>query len=91
MSQSKAKRWYIEGIVQGVGFRHFVRGQAKVLKLTGWARNLADGRVEVFATGPAQSLSELAAALHKGPPMCTVRSVEQLDAAPESHSDFEIR
>lgn len=91
MSESKAKRWYIDGIVQGVGFRQFARGQAKAMKLTGWAKNLADGRVEVLAVGPPQRLKEFAAALHKGPPLSTVRSVEELDAAPESHSDFQVR
>jgi acylphosphatase len=91
MPATKAKRWYIHGIVQGVGFRYFVRTQAQALNLTGWTRNLSDGRVEVLAVGPHERLSELAAALHKGPPMSTVRHVEEQEAAPENHSDFHVR
>jgi acylphosphatase len=91
MSASKAKRWYIHGIVQGVGFRYFVRAEARALNLTGWTKNLSDGRVEVLAVGPHDSLNQLAAALHKGPPMSTVRHVEELEAAPETHADFHVR
>lgn len=86
-----AKRWYITGIVQGVGFRYFARHQARSLNLKGWARNLSDGRVEVFAMGPVESLSNLASALHRGPNMSSVRHVEELEAAPEKCSDFEVR
>jgi acylphosphatase len=91
MSKAKAKRWYIHGIVQGVGFRYFVRTQARALNLTGWTRNLSDGRVEVLAVGSHESLNDLAAALHKGPPMSSVRRVEEQEAALESHSDFHVR
>lgn len=86
-----AKRWYVSGRVQGVGFRYFARHQARTLNLTGWAKNLSDGRVEVLAMGSPAQLSDLAAALHIGPHMSDVRSVEELDAAPEKLSDFHIR
>jgi acylphosphatase len=87
----QAKRWFISGIVHGVGFRYFVRHHARILNVTGWAKNLSDGRVEVLAMGPPGGLSELAAALHKGPPMSQVRSVEEQEATPESYTDFHIR
>jgi acylphosphatase len=86
-----AKRWYISGIVQGVGFRYFARHQARSLHLTGWTRNLSDGRVEVYAIGTPAGLNDLASALHKGPPMSSVRHVEELEAAPEKCSDFQVR
>lgn len=76
------------GIVQGVGFRYYARHHAQSLNLTGWAKNLSDGRVEVLAIGPSESLDDLASALHKGPPMSNVRSVEEREATPEKHSDF---
>ncbi len=85
-----AKRWYVSGIVQGVGFRYFVRHQARVLNLTGYAKNLDDGRVEVLAMGSAASLNDLASALHKGPPLSQVRSVDEQEAAPEKWSDFQV-
>ena len=68
-------------MVQGVGFRFFVQHRATALGLSGWARNLADGRVEVYAAGEAERLSDLAAALHSGPRMARVRTVEEQDAA----------
>lgn len=85
-----ARRWYISGIVQGVGFRYFVRHQARALNLTGYAKNLADGRVEVLAMGSRESLDDLASALHKGPPLSHVRSVDEQEAAPEKWSDFQV-
>lgn len=86
-----AKRWFVSGIVQGVGYRYFVRNNAQALNLKGWAKNLADGRVEVYAVGTPERLSDLAAALHKGPHMSDVRHVEELEAAPEKCSDFHVR
>lgn len=89
--RQEAKRWYIGGIVQGVGFRYFTRHHARTLNLTGYARNLDDGRVEVYAVGPPESLNEFASALHKGPPMSDVRSVEEQEAIIEKRSDFQVR
>ena len=79
------------GRVQGIGFRYFVQHQATSLGLAGWARNLEDGRVEVYAVGSPQRLNDLAAALHKGPRMAEVRSVEESDAEVDSLSSFLIR
>jgi acylphosphatase len=89
--QPEARRWYISGIVQGVGFRYFARHHARLLKLTGWAKNLSDGRVEVLAIGPSERLDDLASALHKGPPMSHVRSVEEQETTPQDCSDFQVR
>jgi acylphosphatase len=58
---------WVSGRVQGVGFRYFVRQQAAVLPLTGWVRNLHDGRVEVLAEGSRPDLENLLAALKRGP------------------------
>ena len=79
MAAKQAKRWFISGRVQGVGFRYFVQKRAVELGLAGWARNLEDGRVEVYAVGAQKKLSEFAAALHAGPPMSDVRTVEERD------------
>lgn len=91
MQRSAAKRWLIEGVVQGVGFRFFVQHKASALGLSGWARNLADGRVEVYAAGEVERLADLGAALYIGPRMARVRSVEERDAAVEKLSGFSIR
>jgi acylphosphatase len=92
MQQHKsAKRWFVSGEVQGVGFRFFVQRCAAELGIAGWARNLSDGRVEVYAVGPAARLSDLAAALHKGPRMAEVRSVEERDEEVQALNGFSIR
>lgn len=90
MNRKAARRWLIGGRVQGVGFRFFVQHQATALGLAGWARNLEDGRVEVYAIGSQEKLDELAAALHQGPRMADVRSVEQRDEAVQSLAAFSI-
>lgn len=64
------------GRVQGVGFRFFVIDTAQELDLTGWVRNLSDGRVEVLAEGPRNSLDRLLEILHQGPPASWVTRVD---------------
>jgi acylphosphatase len=91
MNPKKAKRWFVSGAVQGVGYRFFVQHKASALGLTGWARNLDDGRVEVYASGSPERLSDLASALHVGPRMAHVMGVEEQDAEPDGASSFSIR
>jgi acylphosphatase len=68
----------VRGRVQGVGFRWFVREEARRLGLSGWVTNLGSGDVEVMAGGTAASLARLRAALHVGPAGATVDEVEEL-------------
>jgi acylphosphatase len=89
--KSAARRWLVSGRVQGVGFRYFAQRRAEELGLNGWARNLDDGRVEVYATGPAERLSDLAAALHMGPRMAEVRGVEEMDDTVQTMVGFSVR
>jgi acylphosphatase len=91
MKQAAAKRWLVSGRVQGVGFRYFVQAKASELGTTGWARNLDDGRVEVYAIGTLQQLSDLAAALHVGPRMSDIRHVEEHEDSIQRFSGFLIR
>jgi acylphosphatase len=67
---------YIRGRVQGVGFRYFVVQKAQDLGLSGWVRNLRDGRVEVLAEGVLENLNDLLQILRKGPLSAEVRDVE---------------
>jgi acylphosphatase len=71
----------IRGRVQGVGFRWYVQREAAELNLDGWVRNTEDGEVEVVASGTEEDLSELRAALRRGPRGARVDSVieHQLD------------
>jgi len=91
MDRKAAKRWFVNGNVQGVGFRFFVQDKATTLGISGWARNVDDGRVEVYAVGSANKLSDLAAALHVGTRMADVRSVEEQEAKIENLSGFTVR
>jgi len=91
MGRKMAKRWFIDGTVQGVGFRVFVQHKAAALGLSGWARNTDDGRVEVYAVGTSDRLNDLAAALHVGPRIAQVRSVEEHEEEVESANGFAVR
>jgi len=86
----EARRWYVRGRVQGVGYRYFAQRAAPELGLTGYARNLDDGRVEVYAAGPAEKLAQLAPLLHRGPRWAEVRGVEEQDAAVQVSGSFRI-
>jgi acylphosphatase len=66
----------IEGRVQGVWFRESTRREAEPLGITGYARNLADGSVEVLACGEPDALDRLAQWLQNGPPLARVTRVE---------------
>jgi acylphosphatase len=85
-----ARRWIIHGRVQGVGFRYFAQHAAANLGLSGYARNLDDGAVEVYAVGTEEKLSEFAGLLHKGPRFAEVHGVEEQAAEIRSYASFEI-
>jgi len=85
-----ARLYLVRGRVQGVGYRDYAQRTASALGLTGYARNLDDGRVEVYAAGPLDKLSDLAAALRQGPRFSDVRGVEEQEAAHQQYSVFQI-
>jgi acylphosphatase len=71
-----ARRYLVSGRVQRVGFRYFTQDIASREGLTGYVRNLPDGRVEVVAEGDEASLTRLEAALWQGPSHARVEDVE---------------
>lgn len=77
----QAKRYFVSGTVQGVGYRYFASRAADRLDLAGYARNLRDGRVEVYAIGPEAALNEFRAELMRGPGAAMVSGVAEEDAA----------
>jgi acylphosphatase len=85
-----SKRFLVCGRVQGVGFRYFVEKNAARIGVTGWVRNLDDGRVEVQAQGNAKQLAELEGVLRQGPRWAEVRGVEVLDAPMLEYKSFRI-
>ena len=83
---------HISGRVQGVYYRASSVKRATALGLTGWVRNLADGRVEVVAEGPRAALEDFMSWCHQGPAMARVDRVEaRWSEAEEPHAEFRVR
>ncbi|TLS68676.1 acylphosphatase [Mariprofundus erugo] len=74
----------ISGRVQGVGFRYHTRSEAIRLGVTGWVRNLPDGRVEACICGSDGILEHMQQWLRHGPAMARVDDIEYLPATPTS-------
>ena len=72
-----ARRYYVSGTVQGVGYRYFAQRSAERLGLAGYAKNLSDGCVEVYAVGPAESLDAFRRDLERGPRSSRVSGVRE--------------
>ncbi len=72
-----ARRFYVTGRVQGVGYRNYVEHVAGKLGLHGFVRNRRDGRVEVFAMGSPERLGQLRVALERGPMMSEVAGLNE--------------
>ena len=89
-SRKQARLFYVEGRVQGVGFRFFVEDEANRLGLRGYVRNLYDGRVEVYALGEEVSLERLRRRLEQGPPGSRVERVTERETPRKSYNDFSI-
>jgi acylphosphatase len=75
-------RFVVRGHVQGVFFRASTREQALKLGLSGYAKNLPDGSVEVLACGSSEALGTLQQWLHRGPPSARVEGVTR-EAMPD--------
>ena len=86
-----ACRFVVRGRVQGVGYRYFVLREASALGVSGYARNLADGTVEVVAEGGEQELSALEAKLREGPAFARVSGVDRQPAGTRGDHGFHIR
>jgi len=88
----KAVHVLVSGQVQAVGYRQGCRHAARSLDLVGWVRNLADGRVEVFAQGADEDVSRFLDWLWAGPSMARVVGVESDVVAPDmTLTDFFIQ
>ncbi|HWZ27501.1 MAG TPA: acylphosphatase [Gemmatimonadales bacterium] len=70
-------RFLVRGLVQGVGYRWFVRRAAERLGLSGVARNLDDGSVEVLVQGDNADIASLELELRRGPSMARVQRVDK--------------
>jgi len=67
---------FVSGRVQGVGFRYFVRRHADTQQLSGYAKNLTDGRVEFLLQGDKTAVQLVLELIHRGPSYANVTDVE---------------
>ena len=86
-----AIHFWVSGRVQGVYFRASTQATARQLGLTGWVRNLPDGRVEGIACGPGKTLDKLVVWLHHGPDSAQVTDLQITQEAVQAWQGFEIR
>ena len=77
-----ARKFLIQGMVQGVGFRFFAQRSAARHQIRGYVKNLADGRVEALAEGPVAAVEEFKHDLTAGPSYSVVESVEEIVLEP---------
>jgi acylphosphatase len=86
-----ARRFLISGRVQGVGFRWFAHDAARREGVTGWVRNLPDGRVEAVVEGDEDAVTRVERALRSGPPGARVQTVNvEPEDAIGAFKDFSI-
>jgi acylphosphatase len=76
-----AKHLYIEGRVQGVGYRASFAAQARNTGISGWVRNRLDGTVEALIDGPDETLAQLIQWAHRGPPAARVTQLTVTEAS----------
>jgi acylphosphatase len=89
---SKRIHAFVSGRVQGVFFRSFVRSQANLKNLTGWVRNLPDGRVEIVAEGDSDRIDDFLELVRAGPTGARVESFDVQSEKPvHKFQEFSIR
>lgn len=81
MDRIQARRYWVSGSVQGVGFRFFAVRAAQRIGVAGYTRNLRDGRVEVYAVGDPDQLTAIQQELERGPRGAIVADVAEEEAA----------
>lgn len=94
MSQSGPtvrRRVHVAGRVQGVWFRESCRDRAVAVGVSGWVRNLGDGRVEGVLEGPPAAVDEVVAWCRQGPARARVDRVDVVDEMPVGERGFRVR
>ena len=83
---------FVIGRVQGVFYRSSAKSEAMRIGLTGWVKNLPDGRVELVAEGPPDAVDELLQWCYKGPAYSRVDRIEIQEETPtKEFNDFSVR
>jgi acylphosphatase len=90
MSGPVRRRVVVTGHVQGVFFRNSAQREAESAGVTGWVRNLPDGRVEAVFEGDPPAVERLVAWAHQGPSKARVVDVRVVDESPCGDPRFEV-
>jgi acylphosphatase len=90
MSGGVTVRVRVRGRVQGVWFRAWTKQEAEARGLSGWVRNEPDGSVSALLSGPGEAVGAMVAALHAGPPLARVETVETAAAEPPGAAGFHV-
>jgi acylphosphatase len=86
-----ARKFFIRGMVQGVGYRYFAQRSAARHQVRGYVRNLDDGRVEALAQGAERSVEAFKHDLYAGPTYSSVEDIEEIVLEPNrTFSSFRI-
>lgn len=83
-----ARRFFVSGEVQGVGYRFFAQRVAARHQVVGYVRNLSDGRVEAFAEGELENVEAFKHDLATGPGHARVEKIEELNMEPGTPYTF---
>jgi len=86
----KAVRLYINGTVQGVFFRAFIKENAERYNVKGFVRNLEDGRLEVFLEGNSEEVNKMVELCKKGPKHSMIRKVEEKSERFQDFKTFKV-
>ena len=91
MADKVARKFFLSGDVQGVGFRFFAQRAAARHQIVGYVKNLDDGRVEALAEGPARNVEAFKHELTTGPRFSSVDHIEEINLDPSgAYSSFRI-
>ena len=90
MTENICMNYFVSGKVQGVWFRASTQKVATSLGVTGWVRNLPDGRVEVLACGTKEQVAQLEAWLQHGPELATVTGLQREVVSWQQYDKFDV-
>ena len=82
---------FVSGDVQGLGFRQAIADKAKEQSVTGWVRNLPDGRVEAVLEGPRDEVYRVVGLCRAGPKGARVSNVQVDREPPRNEKTFKIK
>ncbi len=84
-------RIIVSGLVQGIGFRYFVLDNARELGITGWVKNIEDGKVEALLQGRLENIKKLIELCKTGSAMAKVEKIQEFESDEPIYQDFVVR